>query len=79
MFELQKAFFKCNIDKIDEYDQKLKDEMVSAVHRSERTDIFFGKDLSRKHFFDKYPMVELSAIRKRFRKKATDSCKTLPI
>ena len=51
MFELQKAFFKCNIDKIDEYDQKLKDEMVSAVHRSERTDIFFWERPIQETFF----------------------------
>ena len=62
----------------DGYNQKLKDEMVSAAHRSECTDIFFEKDLGRKHFFDKYPTVELSAMKKGFRKKTTDSCKPLP-
>ena len=33
------------------YDQKLKDEMLSAAYRSERKDVFFEKDLDRKHFF----------------------------
>ena len=40
------------IDKndFDGYDQKLKNEMLSAAHRSERKDIFFGKDLDRNRF-----------------------------
>ena len=32
-------------------------------------DVFFGKDLDRKHFFEKYSHVELSTMKKRFRKK----------
>ena len=39
---------------------------------------FFEKDLDRKHFFEKYPHVQLSAgKKKRFRKKTTNLCKTL--
>ena len=50
--------------------------MLSAAYRSERKMAFFEKDLDRKHFFEKYPHVELSAMKKRFRKKAsTDQCK----
>ena len=40
---------------------------------------FFEKDLDRKHFFEKNPHVELSAMKKRFRKKTTDQCKTSPV
>ena len=53
----------------DGYDQKLKNEMLSVAYRSERKDIFFEKDLDRNHFFEKYPHVELSAMKKRFKKK----------
>ena len=38
--------------------------MVSAAHRSEHKNVFFEKDLDRKHFFEKYRHVELSAIKK---------------
>ena len=39
-----------NKNDFDGYDQKLKNEMLSAAHRSERKDIFFGKDLDRNRF-----------------------------
>ena len=51
--------------------------MLSAAYRPEQKDVFFEKDLNRKHFFEKYPYVELSAMKKRFGKKTTDQCKTL--
>ena len=39
-----------NKNDFDGYDQKLKNEMLSAAHRSERKDIFFEKDLDRNRF-----------------------------
>ena len=57
------------------YKQKLKDKILSAAYRSERKDVFFEKDLKRKHFFEKYRHVELSALKKRFRKKQLTNVK----
>ena len=84
--EIRKTKLQKPIDKyqtiykkdFDVYDQKLKDGMIRSAHRSERTDTFFEKDLDRKHFFEKYPIVELLAMKKRFKKKTIKSCKTLP-
>ena len=60
------------IHKIDfnRYNQKFKDEMLSEAYRSERKMAFFEKDLNRKHFFEKYPYVELSAMKKDLEKKS---------
>ena len=54
-----------NKNDFDGYNQKLKNEMLSAAYRSERKNIFFEKDLDRNHFFEKYPHVELSAMKKK--------------
>ena len=48
----------------DRYAQQLKYEMVSAGHGSEHKNVFFEKDLDKKHFFEKYRHVELSPIKK---------------
>ena len=52
--------------------------LVQPIDLNEKM-FFYEKDLDRKHFFEKYPHVELSAMKKRFRKKTTDQCKTLPV
>ena len=58
------------------YDQKRKGKMPSAAYRSERKDVFLlKKNLHRKYFFEKYPHVELSAMKKRFRKKQPTNVK----
>ena len=62
---------------LDNYEPEVKNNMLSSAHRSEYTDIFFTKDLDRRHFLQKYPNIELSSMKKRF-KKATESCKSLP-
>ena len=45
--------------------------MVSAAYRSECKDIFFETYLDRNifFFFEKYPHIELSAMKKRLKKK----------
>ena len=62
---------------LDNYEPEVKNNMLSSAHRSEYADIFFTKDLDRRHFLQKYPNIELSSMKKRF-KKATESCKSLP-
>ena len=57
---------------LDNYEPEVKNNMLSSAHRSEYTDIFFTKDLDRRHFLQKYPNIELSSMKKRF-KKATES------
>ena len=52
--------------------------LVQHIDLNEKM-VFFERHLDRKHFFEKYPHVELSAMKKRFRKKTTDQCKTLPV
>ena len=66
-----------NKNDFDGYDQKLKNEMLVQLIDPNVRIFFFEKDLDRNHFFEKYPYVELSSIKKDF-KKTIDHCKTLP-
>ena len=66
-----------NKNDFDGYDQKLKNEMLVQLIDPNVRIFFFEKYLDRNHFFEKYPYVELSSIKKDF-KKTIDHCKTLP-
>ena len=78
--KLQKSleeYRRINKNDFDRYDQKLKNEMLSAAYRSKCKDIFLRKIQIETIFQKKYPHVELSAIKKKKKKTPADHCKTL--
>ena len=62
-----KDYKTINKEDFDNYEHRVKGNMISSAHGSERDNIFFAKDLDRTHFLEKYPAVELSAMKKGLR------------
>ena len=62
-----KDYKTINKEDFDNYEHRVKGNMISSAHRSERDNIFFAKDLDRTHFLEKYPAVKLSAMKKGLR------------